>query len=303
MTMRLALGPLVYYWPRQAVLDFYADVAAAALDVVYLGETICSRRHELRSSDWVEIAELLATAGKEVVLGTLSLIEAEADLRLLRKIAAQPQFRVEANDMGAVNLLAKRTSGLSFVAGATLNVFNPHALALLHAAGASRWVAPAEMSAAVLADLLATAPAGMETELLVHGRLPLAYSARCFTARHYNLQKDQCDYRCLAHPDGLPLRTREGQPFLNLNGVQVQSAGTYNQLAELPALAAMGIDVVRVSPQVNGTMELIDLFRAAIDGALDGPSRLARLRPLIPDLPCNGFWYGRPGADYVPSVP
>lgn len=299
MTMRLALGPPAYYWPRQAVLDLYADVAAAPVDIVYLGETICSRRRELRWSDWQEIAEMLAAAGKEVVLSTLSLIEAEADLRLLRKIAAQPRFRVEANDMGAVNLLAQRASGLPFVAGATLNVFSPHTLALLHAAGASRWVAPAEMSAAMLADLLAAAPTGMETELLAHGRLPLAYSARCFTARHYNLQKDQCDYRCLAHPDGLPLRTREGQPFLNINGVQTQSAGTYNLLAELPALAAIGIDLVRVSPQVHGTMELIDLFRATIDGELDGPSALARLRPLLSEAPCNGFWYGRPGADYV----
>jgi collagenase-like PrtC family protease len=300
--MRLALGPLVYYWPRQAVLDLYADVAAAPVDVVYLGETVCSRRRELRGSDWQEIAEMLAAAGKEVVLSTLSLIEAEADLRLLRRIAAQTQFAVEANDMGAVNLLAQRTSGRPFVAGATLNVFSPQSLALLHAAGASRWVAPAEMPAAALADVLAAAPAGIETELLVHGRLPLAWSARCFTARHYNLQKDQCDYRCLAHPDGLALRTREGQPFLNINGVQTQSAGTYTLLAELPALAAMGVDLVRVSPQVNGTVDLIRLFRAALDDAPETQPGLAELRPLLADPPCNGFWYGRPGADYVQAV-
>jgi collagenase-like PrtC family protease len=300
--MRLALGPLVYYWPRQAVLDLYADVAAAPVDVVYLGETVCSRRRELRGSDWQEIAEMLAAAGKEVVLSTLSLIEAEADLRLLRRIAAQTQFAVEANDMGAVNLLAQRTSGRPFVAGATLNVFSPQSLALLHAAGASRWVAPAEMPAAALADVLAAAPAGIETELLVHGRLPLAWSARCFTARHYNLQKDQCDYRCLAHPDGLALRTREGQPFLNINGVQTQSAGTYTLLAELPALAAMGVDLVRVSPQVNGTVDLIRLFRAALDDAPETQPGLAQLRPLLVDPPCNGFWYGRPGADYVQAV-
>ena len=303
MTMRLALGPLAYYWPRRAVFDLYADVAATPVDVVYLGETICSRRKELRWPDWLEIAEMLAAAGKEIVLSTLALIEAEADLRLLRKMTAQDRFRVEANDMGAVNLLAQRASGLPFVAGAPLNVFNARTLALLHAAGASRWAAPAEISAARLAELQAERPAGMETEVLAHGRLPLAYSARCFTARHYNLQKDQCDYRCLAHPDGLPLRTREGQPFLTINGVQTQSAGTYNLLAELPALAAAGVDLVRVSPRVDGTMELIALFRAAIDGALDGADVSARLAPLLSDPPCNGFWYGRPGADYVRPPP
>jgi O2-independent ubiquinone biosynthesis protein UbiV len=297
--MRLALGPLLYYWPRQAVLDFYADVASAPVDVVYLGETVCSRRHELRFADWEEIAALLADAGKEVVLSTLPLIEAEADLRLLRRIAAQQRFRVEANDMGAVGMLAERTAGPQFVAGATLNVYNPGTLALLHGCGAGRWVAPSELSSTALAGLVASAPAGIETEVLVHGRLPLAYSARCFTARHYNLQKDQCDYRCLAHPDGLALDTREGQPFLNINGVQTQSAGTYHLLAEVPALAAMGVSVLRVSPQAEGTLELAALFRAAIDGALDAAAAAPRLQALAGGARCNGFWYGRPGADYV----
>lgn len=299
MTMRVALGPLTYYWTRQAVLDFYADVASAPVDIVYLGETICSRRKELRWDDWLEIAETLAAADKEVVLSTLALIEAEADLRLLRKMAAQDRFRVEANDMGAVNLLAGREAGPPFVAGPTLNVFSERTLAPLYAAGATRWVAPAELAGPMLAAIVGGQPAGMESEVLVHGRLPLAYSARCFTARHYNLQKDQCEYRCLAHPDGLALRTREGQPFLTLNGVQTQSAGIYSLLAELPALAAIGVDVVRVSPQVDGTPQLIALCREAIDGALAGADALARLEPLLPGPPCNGFWYGRPGAEHV----
>jgi collagenase-like PrtC family protease len=297
--LKLALGPLAYYWTRQAVLDFYADVADAPVDIVYLGETVCSRRHELRWPDWCEIGEMLVAAGKEVVVSTLALIEAEADLRLLRKMAAQPRFRVEANDMGAVNLLSQCEPPLSFVAGASLNLFSPQALARLHAAGATRWVAAPEMPRAMLAEVLALAPAGIETELLVHGRLPLAHSARCFTARHYRLQKDQCEYRCLAHPDGLLLRTREGEPFLNINGVQTQSAATYSLLPELTQLAQTGVNVVRVSPQFNATIEIVRLFRAAIDGTLAEADALARLRTLWPDPTCNGFWYGRPGAELV----
>lgn len=298
--MRLALGPLAYYWPRQAVLDLYADVADAPVDIVYLGETVCSRRHELRWPDWQEIAAMLADAGKEVLVSSLVLIEAEADLRLLRKIVERSRWRVEANDMGAVRLLATHARGVSFVAGASLNVFNAPTLALLHAAGATRFVAPAEMSRATLAELIAAAPPGMEAELLVHGRLPLAHSARCFTARHYKLQKDACEYRCLAHPDGLALRTREGRPFLNLNGVQVQSAGMYNLLAELPDVQATGVDVVRVSPQPDGTVDLVHAFRDVLDGSADAASVAKSLRPLLGDAACNGFWYGRPGADYAP---
>ena len=128
LPLRLAVAPLAYYWPRQAVFDFYADVAVAPVDVVYLGETVCPRRHELRWPDWLEIASMLAAAGKDVVLSTLPLIEAEADLRLLRRIVGETPYRVEANDFGAVSLLEQRASGAPWVAGPTLNVFSPQAL-------------------------------------------------------------------------------------------------------------------------------------------------------------------------------
>ena len=66
--MKLALGPLLYYWQRDAVFAFYDAMAATPVDVVYLGETVCSRRHELRLADWLEIAARLRGAGKEVCL-------------------------------------------------------------------------------------------------------------------------------------------------------------------------------------------------------------------------------------------
>ncbi|MCC6379481.1 MAG: U32 family peptidase [Burkholderiales bacterium] len=297
--MKLSLGPLAYYWPRQSVLDFYAAVAEAPVDVVYLGETVCSRRHELRADDWIEIAEMLAAAGKEAILSTLPLIEAEADLRLVRRLAAQDRFRVEANDMGAVRQLAQRGGGLPFVAGSSLAVYSARTLALLAREGASRWVSPPELSAGALARLVAEAPPGVETEVLAHGRLPLAWSARCFTARHHGLQKDSCEYRCLGVADGLALKTREGEPFLTVNGTQTQSAGVHTLLAELPSLEAAGVDVVRVMPQGEGTLDVLAAFREAIDGRQAPSAAFASIASKLPGSPCNGFWHGRPGADYV----
>ena len=302
LPLKLSLGPLRYYWPRAAVLDFYAAVADAPVDVVYLGEAVCSRRHELRLGDWLEVAATLAGRGIEVVLSTLPLIESEADLRLTRRIVDQDRFRVEANDMGAVRLVARRRPDHGFVAGATLNVFGSATLALLARDGAVRWMCPPELSAATVAALALARPAGLETEVLGWGRTPLAYSARCFTARHHGLQKDQCDYRCLGLADGLALRTREGVPFLTLNGIETQSAAVVSLLGELPALVAAGVDVVRVNPQGQGSLEVLGLFRDAIDGRV-GVAEAARLAErLLPGPACNGFWHGVHGAARV-AVP
>lgn len=295
--MKLALGPLLYYWPRQQVFDFYDAIASAPVDIVYLGETVCARRHELRVQDWAEIAARLAAAGKQAILGTQTLIESESDLKTLRRVIDEAGFLTEANDMGAVRILSAEKR--PFVAGPFLNIFNSATLGLMARLGATRWVMPVEMSAEALRELQAGRPAGLKTEVFAYGRLPLAFSARCFTARHFNLQKDDCQFKCLEFPDGLLIRTREGEEFLTLNGIQTQSSKVYNLIGEVDALRGLGVDILRISPQSQHTPELIDVFRARLDGALDVPAARSRMAALEVAAPCNGFWYGKPGLDQI----
>ena len=294
--MKLALGPLQYYWPRSAVFEFYQAIAETPVDVVYVGEAVCSRRHELRHGDWLDISRMLRDAGKQAVLSTMVLLESGSDVAAMHKIAQNEEFLVEANDMGAVHQLAGQRP---FVAGPQLNLFNPDALAWMAGLGASRWVAPLEMQRDDLAVLQQGRPAGLETEVLAYGRLPLAFSARCFTARHHNLPKDDCGFRCIEHPDGQLLHTREGEPFLVLNGIQTQSARVHNLINEVPALRALGVDVLRLSPQSQHMTELIAAFDAARHAPEPAVDALERMRPLMPGAPCNGYWHGQPGLDLV----
>ena len=295
--MKLALGPPLYYWPRQQVFDFYDAIASSPVDIVYLGETVCARRHELRVQDWVEIAGKLAAAGKQAILGTQTLIESESDLKTLRRVIDEKGLLTEANDMGAVRILAEEKR--PFVAGPFLNVFNPATLSMLARLGATRWVMPVEMSADALRDLQAARPAGLDTEVFAYGRMPLAFSARCFTARHFNLQKDDCQFKCLEFPDGLLIRTREGEEFLTLNGIQTQSSRVYNLIGEVDALRELGVDILRISPQSQHTPELLEIFRARIEGTLDVQAARSRMAGLALAEPCNGFWYGKPGLDQI----
>lgn len=294
--LKLALGPILTYWHRSTVFDFYQQVAEGPADVVYLGETVCSRRHELRLDDWLDVADLLSGAGKQAVLSSQALIEAGTELALLRKIAANGRYLVEANDFGAVHSMP---AGTPFVAGPHLNLYNGPALAMLAELGATRWIAPLEMSGAELCQVLRDGPAGIETEVFAHGRMPLAFSARCFTARNRNLPKDDCRFSCLEHPDGLLLRTREHQPFLVLNGTQTQSAGVTCLIGEIGQLESAGVDVLRISPQSSGTGEILDIYDRVRRGQLDGGAARDQLAPLLPGPACNGYWHGVPGMEQV----
>lgn len=298
--MKLSLGPLLYYWPRRQVLDFYRDMAGSAADIVYLGESVCSRRHELDMEDWLQIAAELVEAGKEVVLSSLVLLESAADVRRLKQLLAAGVL-VEANDMSAVNLIT-RDGPAPFVAGMTLNVYNREALGLLRRLGATRWVPPVELSARQISLLGASQEGALQTEVFAFGRLPLAYSARCFTARHYDLAKDGCEFRCMEHPEGLEMRTREGEPFLVINGIQTQSSQACDLLGDVPLATAVGVDVLRVSPQPAHTADILRLFRAAADGALAPAEAFARAAAFRPAPACNGYFHGRPGLDLIPMT-
>ncbi|MFW5927499.1 MAG: U32 family peptidase [Wenzhouxiangella sp.] len=261
--MKLSLGALQYFWPRERTLAFYESVVGLDVDIVYLGETVCSKRRELRLPDWLALGRELKSAGHEVVLSTLTLIEAASELSACKRIVENGEFAVEAGDISTVELCRER--GLPFVAGPGVNIYNRRALELLQECGLIRMVAPVELDREQVAGLCNGGEHdGPEIELLAHGRIPLAHSARCFTARAAGRPKDQCGFECIHHPEGRILRTREDQPFLNIDGIQVQSASVQDLAPVAGGLEESGIDVLRLQPGTDSLIPVIERFRSAL---------------------------------------
>lgn len=294
-TLRLSLGPVLFYWTREHYANFYREVADWPVEAVTLGESVCSRRRDMKLDDWLGIGRELAQSGKQVVLASQTLIESEADLRDLRRLCDNGEFLVEANDQSALQRLS--ASGLPFVAGAALNLYNPATLGVLARSGMQRWQAPVEMSRDDLTRLLADCRAQGLTqpcEVFAYGHLPLAWSSRCFTARRHQKPKDRCQFVCQEYPEGLTLRAQDSsREVFILNGIQTLSGACQDLRYEVAAMRDMGVDAVRLSPRAEGMAEVVEAFDAARRGELPARDPLALVDAAI----CDGYWHGRPGMD------
>jgi collagenase-like PrtC family protease len=281
--MKFSMGNIQFYWDKETTSDFYQRVADSSVEHVYLGESVCSKRREHRLENWLEIGRELTNKGKSVVLSSLALLEAKSELAALKKVCLNGELKVEANDFGAVELLSE--AKIPFIAGAALNIYNQHDLKVLLGRGMERWVIPVELSRDWLVNVIAGCEElgireQIETEVYGYGYLPLAYSARCFTARSENRPKDQCALCCIKYPEGRKIDSQEGLELFRMNGIQTMSGSIQNLINDLPYMEGL-VDIVRISPHSMEAIDWVDKFRNA---------HVDKSRMSLEGF-CNGYWH------------
>ena len=272
--------------------DFYFRIAdKAPVSVVYLGETICSKRAPLFADYYEAVSERLSAAGKTVVHSTLGETASKVDRRLVSDVCERTSDLVEANDASAVYYLRGRPHYI----GPLINVYNEETLRFLSGKGARNICLPVELPFSAPFSACAAAE-NVTIEVQVFGRQSLALSARCYHARAHGRTKDTCRFVCENDPDGLVLATLEQKPFLVANGVRTLSCEYLNLAQGIPVSRRPAFPVTGCRAQLRhgaGCRPLSQRPRRS-DGRSRRPCRALRNCPSSAPF-SNGFYHGQPG--------
>ena len=192
----LTLGPILFNWAPETWRDFYFRIAdEAPVSVVYLGETICSKRAPLFRDHYEAVAERLRAAGKTVVHSTLGETASRLDRRLVSDVCERTSDLVEANDASA----AFHLRGRPHCIGPLMNVYNEETLRFLAAKGAQNICLPIELPSSAIGVLCAAARTGERDDRGSGVRPPVAGAFGAVLSRP----------RARPHQGHLPVRLRE----------------------------------------------------------------------------------------------
>ena len=298
MKSQLTLSPILFHWNADRKLDFYARIAdEAPVDVVYLGEVICSKRTPFFEKHYDKVAERLTRGGKKVVFSSLAEVMLKRERNMIAGFCDLEDYELEINDSSALWHL----DGKSFRVGSYMNVYNEDTMAYLAKLGATHFCLPPELPATSVEIMAQKArQLGVTIEVQVFGRVSLALSARCYHARAHKRIKDNCQFVCEEDLDGMALNTLDQEKFLTINGIQTLSHSYLNLLGELAEMKKMAITHYRLVPHTLDMVAIAKIFREALDHSVAPEASCEKLGALDSSVQfSNGFWHGQPGHQWM----
>jgi len=277
---------------------------------VCLGSPYC-RRVEGNYSEALDllpgVVSGLHAAGKRAFVATPA-APREADLhhvyRLVDAAAAAGADALEIHNMGVLRIVRTKGRRIPAHMGAYANVYTHLAAVVMRDAGAVRVRPNAEVPLEEMAIL--AREGGVEVEVLVHGKIPLGVTDRCFLLTESEETDPKCPSACRA-VHWLTSR----QWALKTVGKGVLSGRDMCLLEHLPRLVADGFRVFRVEGLYETAAyrsEIGAVYREALARAFDGggyalDDRWAdAVRRHAPRGLCNGYLFGTSGQTYVGTV-
>jgi putative protease len=288
----------------------FAGTDLSPYDGVCLGSPYC-RRVEGNYAEALEriegVVSRLHAMGKKAYVTTPA-VPREADLphveRLIDAASRAGADALEMHNLGALRILREMGKPLPAHMGAYANVYTHLAAGVMRDAGAVRVRPNAEVTLEEMGTI--ARDAGVEIEILLHGKIPLGVTDRCFLLTEPEETDPKCPAAC---QEEHWLTTR--QWVLKTVGKGVLSGRDMCLLEHLPRLARDGFRVFRV----EGLYETAEyrsgigaVYRDALETAFSGkayavPDRWASVvrRHATRGL-CNGYCFGTAGRKYVGTV-
>lgn len=279
-------------------------------DAVCLGSPYC-RRVEGNYAEALgplgDAVSSLRASGKKVYVTTPA-APRETDLphveRLIDAAAAAGADALEVHSLGVLRMLREKGRPLPAHMGAYANVYTRLAAAVMRDSGAVRVRPNAEVALDEMGVI--AREASVEIELLVHGKIPLGVTDRCFFLSGPEESDPACPAACREEH-----WLKTSQWALKIVGKGVLSGRDMCMLEHLPRLARDGFRIFRVEGLYETAAyrsEIGSSYREALALAFSGGEYAiedrwaqAARRHAKRNL-CNGYYFGTSGRKYVGTV-
>lgn len=294
----------------------------SSFDAVRLGNPYCRRAEGNYAGETELLREAvrgLHAAGKRAYVTTPAAPRGHDLPRvgaLIEAAVSAGADALEVHNMGVLRMLRERGNPLPAHMGAFANVYTHLSAAVMREYGASRVRPNAEVSLEESAIL--AAEGGVEVEVLVHGKIPLGVTEKCFLLDAPEGEDPKCPTACQAEhwltakrPSGRMDPAGEGAWVLKNVGKGVLSGRDMCMIEHLPRLLSEGFRIFTVEGLYETApwrSEVGSVYREALRSAASGEPFAVRqewakiLRGHSRNGFCNGYWFGQSGRKYVGTV-
>jgi U32 family peptidase len=282
----------------------------SAYDAVYLGNIYCRIYEDNfleRLDDLEEGIALVKGQGLRAYVTSYAAPRNDVLPKLqkaLETAAAAGADAVEVHNLGVLRMVHEQFPGMPAHIGGFANVYTDAGAEVLKEYGAVRFTPNYEISLDEVGAI--TNGVGMPAELVVHGKMPLGVSDYCFLLEYEQKWPEKCPTLCQKN-----LFLKQGDWAMRTVGKGVLSGKDVCMLEHLPALIAAGHNVFRIEAAYETPayrLNIARIYRAALEriaagGGVEDESAWDTIREHTTVGLCNGFYFGRTGAEYVGKRP